>query len=409
MANGTAAPRTGDHEAVDFGYDVRAYPPSSPGGYWRIRWEEAGRRRDTTAKDRAAAMSKANEIVERLTAGASTDLGGARGADLVAHYLDPGRDMPRGRPWSMRHREAQESFCRRFVTPEIGPIECRRLTRNDTQRVLDKATTPSNADHLRRCLTALVNAGLDGGYLLARQDLMRGVRWSSGDGAAVAGAVECEGDEWDVAVTADDIPPHEHVHAIACAAAARTGVWWRELELLLTAYSGVRWGEHAALVGRRVRRDTRRIEVWRQAVETNHDIHFALPKGRKRRTTIYPEMTPCGVDLAVMVERRIAEVGPDSLLFPSPRGMVARRSNYRRNVLVPAARDAGWPVDDEGNALWTFHSLRHVFATWLLSVPGVTIEDVSRLMGHSSTRITQEVYVHFLTARLDQLFAATAA
>lgn len=38
-------------------------------------------------------------------------------------------------------------------------------------------------------------------------------------------------------------------------------------------------------------------------------------------------------------------------------------------------------------------SLRHVFATWALSQPGARIEDVSRLLGHSSVRITQDIYV----------------
>ncbi len=33
------------------------------------------------------------------------------------------------------------------------------------------------------------------------------------------------------------------------------------------------------------------------------------------------------------------------------------------------------------------------FATWALSQPGGRIEDVSRLMGHSSVRITQDIYV----------------
>jgi integrase len=274
------------------------------------------------------------------------------------------------------------------------------------QRVLSRSATQATADHLRRCLTAFVTAGLEGGYLLARQDLLRGVRWREGREATEPRAT-AEGDEWDVAVTADDIPSHEFVHALARAAAQFSGAWWRELEVLLTAYSGMRWGEHAALVGRRVHSEQRRIDVWRQVVETNHGLHFSLPKGRKRRTTIYPAATACGVDLAAMVERRLGEVGPDGLLFPSPSGMTARRSNYRRNTFVPAALAAGWPEAGCGETRWTFHSLRHVFATWLLSVPGVTIEDVSRLMGHSSTRVTQEVYVHFLTGRLDDLFAAT--
>jgi hypothetical protein len=34
-----------------------------------LRWTEAGRRRDTTAKSRAEALAKAGELVERLSVG----------------------------------------------------------------------------------------------------------------------------------------------------------------------------------------------------------------------------------------------------------------------------------------------------------------------------------------------------
>ena len=87
-----------------------------------MRWTEAGRRRDTTAKSRAEAVAKAGELVERLSSGTPTALGSSRGSALVDRYLDPGRRPPRGRAWSDRHREEQESYCRRFVTPVIGEV-----------------------------------------------------------------------------------------------------------------------------------------------------------------------------------------------------------------------------------------------------------------------------------------------
>lgn len=399
-----------DREVIEFDHGVRAYEPTAAGGYWRLRWEEAGRRRETTARDRATIIAKAEETVERLVLGTDTALARSKGADLIAHYLDPQRRTPRGRPWSLRHREEQESYCRRFVTPALAAVECRRMTRRDFQRALDGARTRSTADHLRRCITALVRAGIEDGYLLARQDVLRAVHWrddpQTTEPSAVLGLVDA--DEWAVAVTDDEIPDHEAVQALARAAAEHTGVWWRELELLLVAYSGLRWGEHAALVARRVDCERRRVDVARQVVESRSGLSLALPKGRKRRTTIFPDVTPTGADLVAMIERRLAEVGDNGLLFPAPRGQMARRSNYRRNVWVRAAHAADWPRGDDGRAAWTFHSLRHVFATWLLARPGVTIEDVSRVMGHSSTRITQEIYVHFLTGRLDALFAATS-
>ncbi len=81
-------------------------------------------------------------------------------------------------------------------------------------------------------------------------------------------------------------------------------------------------------------------------------------------------------------------------MFPAPRGGWARRSNYGRNTWDPAATAAGWSRRSDGRWAWTFHSLRHAFATWALVQPGLRIEDVSRLLGHSGTRVSQDVYVH---------------
>jgi integrase len=163
--------------------------------------------------------------------------------------------------------------------------------------------------------------------------------------------------------------------------------------VLLVAYSGLRWGEHAALTADRVNVSLRRIVVDRQIIETRHAVKLAPPKSRRKRITMFPARTPTGVELAAMVTRRLAEIAPDGLLFPSPQGHWARRSNYARNVFHPAAAQAGWPRRADGRWAWTFHSLRHVFATWALSQPGARIEDVSRLLGHSTVRVTQDVYI----------------
>lgn len=171
---------TTNRDLLEFDSGVRAYPPARPHGYWRIRWEEAGRRRDTSARSRTEAIAKATELVERLSRGTTTDLARASGAELVAHYLDPARRPPRGQPWSERHRDEQVRYANLHVLPEIALIACQRLTRVDFQRIIDRAPTPSVAQHLRRCLTGIVNAGLEEGHLLPRQDLLRGVRWQPG-------------------------------------------------------------------------------------------------------------------------------------------------------------------------------------------------------------------------------------
>jgi integrase len=169
----------------------------------------------------------------------------------------------------------------------------------------------------------------------------------------------------------------------------------------------MRWGEHVALTADRVDTEHRRITLDRQVVETRSALKLTLPKGRRRRMTMFPSRTPGGVDLAALVERRLSEIGADGLVFPAPRGGWARRSNYGRNTRDPAAIAIGWPRREDGRWAWTFHSLRHVFATWALVQPELRLEDVSRLLGHSGTRVTQDVYVHVQDDVYQRFYEAT--
>jgi integrase len=396
-------------EVLEFECGVSVYEPAARDGYWRLRWTEAGRRRDTTARSRADAIVKAGELVERLSSGTPTALGSKRGSVLVARYLDPARRPARGRVWSERHREEQESYCRRFVTPVIGEVPVRSLTRAHLQAVVDQAATKSVGEHLYRCVSAMVGCGLEEGLLLARQDVLRGVHWHRP--APDVGELDLDDeDAWERsgrAVEEADIPTAAGVHAVAAATAARRGVWWRELEVLLVAYSGMRWGEHVALTADRVDLDRRRIVIDRQVVESRHGLKLAPPKNRRKRTTMFPARTPAGVDLASLVERRLGELPADGLVFPSPKGHWARRSNYRRNLFDPAATVAAWPRRADGRWQWTFHSLRHVFATWALAQPGARIEDVSRLLGHSTVRVTQDLYIAPDADLYDRFYQAT--
>jgi hypothetical protein len=143
----------------------------------------------------------------------------------------------RGRGWSARHREEQEAYCRRFVIPAIGGVELGRLSRLHFNGILAQAPTASVAAHLRRCLSAMVSASLAEGLLLARQDVLRGMRWAPSAG-------EGPGDDEELGVRfveEADIPTAGAVHALAAAAAQRSGMWWRELQVLVVACSGSGW------------------------------------------------------------------------------------------------------------------------------------------------------------------------
>lgn len=152
-----------DRSVLEFDIGVRVYPPTRAGGYWRIRWEERRQAKDTSAKDQTAAIKKAQDIVERLRRSVPTELGRAKGEHLVAHYLDPTRRPPRVNQWSVKHREEQTRICEKYILPVIGDVSCRELTRADFQDIINQASTPSVAHHIRRTLTALMGAGLEEG------------------------------------------------------------------------------------------------------------------------------------------------------------------------------------------------------------------------------------------------------
>jgi integrase len=86
---------------------------------------------------------------------------------------------------------------------------------------------------------------------------------------------------------------------------------------------------------------------------------------------------------------------PDELVFGTRNGTEMDRHNVLR-AFRPIIRKAG--LDPKA---WTPRELRHTFVS-LLSQSGMRIEDISRLVGHSSTAVTERVYRHELRPVLEE-------
>ena len=65
-----------------------------------------------------------------------------------------------------------------------------------------------------------------------------------------------------------------------------------ELMANVAAYSGLRWGELAALTTAQIDPAARVITVDRKVVEVAGHLYLEAPKNRKLRRTIYPSRTP---------------------------------------------------------------------------------------------------------------------
>lgn len=153
----------------------------------------------------------------------------------------------------------------------------------------------------------------------------------------------------------------------------------RSLVLLLTV-TGLRVGELLALRWRNVDLGA----AWLRVEETVYDGHFDAPKSRHS-----VRLVPLGpLAIAVLLARH-APHDPAALVFSSTKGTVLDRHTLLSRQLKPAAKALGL-----GNVNW--HLLRHSNATLHDSI-GTPLGTVQALLGHSSSEITRQVYLHSLT------------
>jgi integrase len=130
------------------------------------------------------------------------------------------------------------------------------------------------------------------------------------------------------------------------------------------------------------------VEVWR-SVRAGGDTKTM----KSRRTIALPDL--CVRALVTQraqqdAERRAAgeQWHETGLVFTTRLGTAMDAANVRRDFRRALALVPGLNPEE-----WTPRELRHSFVS-LLSDAGVPIEDVSRLVGHSSTGVTELVYRH---------------
>ncbi|MBO0803224.1 MAG: site-specific integrase [Nocardiopsaceae bacterium] len=399
---------TADRPVLELDYGITVYPPREERGRWRAVWHEDGERRQCESVSEEKLAGKLEKVKERLAMGA---LNMTRpGKDLVDWYLNPDR-LPAGQRWSRKHADTQKRLCDRFAAPVIDTVTCQDITNRHTQKIVNAAPTPGEGDRVRGMVSALVNAGLKGGYLV--NPMLAEVHWQAGARALPALKITMAG-ESALLVDPAEIPSSADVGALGRALAAGPGGERDELMAYTAAYSGPRWGEVTALTVPQVDPEGREITVDRKAVEVAGHLYVEAPKNRKYRKTIYPRLTPDGYPLADKLATRVEEAraeqeagtNPLGLIFPSPRGKYWRSSNFNRRRLQPAFLKAGWRGGD-GSGRWTWHSLRHVFCTTALFTWKLDATDVSRMAGHSNYRVTLDMYVGTTSGILDRARAAT--
>jgi integrase len=158
--------------------------------------------------------------------------------------------------------------------------------------------------------------------------------------------------------------------------------------LFLTALkTGMRLGELLALTWGDVDLGNEAIHVRR----TYTDGAISVPKNHEKRTV---DITPDLVETLGEWWGRSGKPGNSTLVFPGTTGKYLWPMTILRRELYPAMEAAGVPRVGPTGEKRTFHSFRHTYAKRALE-NGRQITWLSRHLGHSSLKVTLDVYGHW--------------
>ncbi|WP_083736421.1 tyrosine-type recombinase/integrase [Mycobacterium sp. MS1601] len=180
---------------------------------------------------------------------------------------------------------------------------------------------------------------------------------------------------------------HKQVVALA-ATVDRDGMVVRFL-----AYTGLRWGEMAALRVQDFDMLRRRVNVSRSVTESG-GLQWSTPKTWERRSVPFPA-TLCDELAALMIGK-----GRDDLVFTDQRGGVLRNSNWRTRVFRPAVLSC--QLTDPTFPTITPHDLRHTAASLAVSARA-NVKAVQRMLGHAKASMTLDTYADLFDDDLDEV------
>jgi integrase len=161
------------------------------------------------------------------------------------------------------------------------------------------------------------------------------------------------------------------------------------------SYTGLRWGEMAALRVGDFDMLRRRVNVSRSVTESG-GLVWSTPKTWERRSVPLPAV------LADELAALMVGKGRDELVFTDLRGGVLRNSNWRARVFEPAVTTCQ-KADDSFPSI-TPHDLRHTAASLAVSA-GANVKAVQRMLGHAKASMTLDVYADLFDTDLDDVAA----
>lgn len=338
----------------------------------RKRWY--ARYRTPDGAQRVKVFDRKRDAADFLTTVESTKLSGT--------FVDPSRAKLTVGAWAdawlagrvdlaPKTRERYEGIIRAHVAPRWGRVALSSVSHAEVQGWLaGLELAPASVRKVHRVMSMVLGAAVKDGRL--------------GRNPAAGVALPR------VEVAEKRFLTHVQVEALADA----VGPDWR-LVVRFLAYTGLRWGEMAALRVQRLDLLRRRVLVAESVTPVGGAMSCGPTKGHERREVPIPPFLARELGNAIVGKAR------DDLVFVGPRGAVLRSQTFQRAALTEAAAAIGVPG-------LTPHELRHTAAS-LAIASGADVKVVQQMLGHKSATMTLDLYGHLFGDRLDVVADALEA
>jgi integrase len=348
---------------------------------WYVRYRDPGGEQRTKTFDRRVDAERYLTTIES--------------SKLTGSYVDPTRSRVSVGEWADRWlagqahlkpttRERYAGIVRKHIRPRWGTTRLADVTHADVQAwvtTLSRSAEPATVRKIHRVLSLIMTLAVRDGRLL---------RNSAAD-IKLPRPQSLE----------QRYLTHEQVHELARAAAGpaypsrhrrldeRHSDQYRLIVLFL-AYTGVRFGEMAALRVRRIDFLRRRAMIAESVTLVGSNQVWGTPKGHEKREVPIPRF------LVDQLAEHVRGKAPGDLVFAGVRGGGALRSPiFRRAAFDRAAEAIGIPGLHP-------HELRHTAASLAIAA-GADVKVVQRMLGHKSATMTLDQYGHLFDDRLDEV------
>ncbi len=348
---------------------------------WRARYRTA------SGAERSKAFKRKVDAERFLTTIEASQLNGT--------YIDPSLAKISVGEWTDRWleglahikpstRSRYEGIVRKHVQPVWGLVRLENVTHSDVQAwvtSLSRALSPSSVRKVHRVLSLVLDSAVRDGRLA--RNVATGVnlpRPSKPEHRYLSHEqVDQLAEEMHRPSTiSKHAPMSERVNPT------------NRLVVYFLAYTGVRWGEMAALRVGRLDLDRRRAAI----VESVTPVHgkglvWGTPKTHQRREV------PIARFLIPELEAHIKGKAPDDFVFSGSRGAPVMRVSAFRASFEAAARAIGVPGLHP-------HELRHTAASLAIAA-GADPKVIQKMLGHASASMTMDTYSHLFEDRLDEV------